>query len=101
MTDGAPAGENGLAGRVNRHPAACGTCGAVVPALGGRWARRGQGWVVQHIACAESGRPSVVTVRFGEDSTIIRNRNGTCIDAPCCGCCTGVRDLESEARGFD
>lgn len=27
--------------------------------------------------------------RFDNGKEIYRNKNGLCIDAPCCGCCTG------------
>lgn len=27
--------------------------------------------------------------RFDSGKEVYRNKNGLCIDAPCCGCCTG------------
>jgi len=46
--------------------------------------RRG---VTYHVDC--DGRKLVTTVYFpSSGTTIYRNANGTCEDAPCCGCCT-------------
>lgn len=73
--------------RMNRYASPCAVCGALVPALGGSLRRTGRNWEVRHPACAESGAPSVIQVRTS-GWTGIRNRRGTCEDAPCCGCCT-------------
>jgi hypothetical protein len=72
---------------VNRFAAACATCSATVPALGGVLAKQGRRWVVRHLACAD-GVPGVVEFRLDGGATLIRNRRGRCEDAPCCGCCT-------------
>ena len=42
---------------VNKYTAQCETCGGTVPANGGTLTRNGRRWIVQHLACAESGRP--------------------------------------------
>lgn len=76
---------------VNRYAGPCNQCGNTVPAQGGTLVsvpgRRGR--VPVHLACAEQGRPQVIqweSAQSGRRWT--RNVNGTCEDAPCCGCCT-------------
>jgi len=73
---------------VNRYAANCITCGGRVPAKGGILTKPGRRYVVQHLACAESGEPEVTTFRLSSGVELYQNRNGRCEDAPCCGCCT-------------
>jgi hypothetical protein len=75
---------------VNKYPAPCAVCGATVPAHGGTLTRfrggRG-GYLVTHLTCEASGAPMVDVFTFNSGATMRQNRNGRCIDAPCCGCC--------------
>lgn len=73
---------------VNRYAGTCSICGRAVPPSGGQVTRRGRRWTVAHLACAKAGREQVHTVRFASGETFIRNVQGRCEDAPCCGCCT-------------
>lgn len=78
---------------VNKYPADCMICGHTVPANGGTLKRSGRRWLVRHIACGDgaSARPAVIaTTFFGSHgpTTVYQNVNGSCEDAPCCGCCT-------------
>lgn len=70
----------------NRYPAECAVCANTVPANGGTLTRRGRGWRVTHLACAD-GTPAVMSVTLNSGVTITRNARGRCEDAPCCGCC--------------
>jgi hypothetical protein len=72
---------------VNRYPAACTVCGVTVPERAGTMYRNGRRWAVTHIACGD-GTPSVIAITLASGHTMTRNRRGTCIDAPCCGCCS-------------
>jgi len=75
--------------RVNTYRAKCHTCGRMVPANGGYLTKEGGQWIVRHPACSDSGAPAVVSYYFPDSGeTVIQNKNGRCIDAPCCGCCT-------------
>lgn len=67
-------------------------------AMGGEWDRGAQGWRVPAEKAAEARamvgarrgrRPagSGVYTRFSSGAEVFRNAKGTCIDAPCCGCC--------------
>lgn len=70
---------------VNKYPGDCAVCGSTVPANGGVLVKRGIRLKPIHLACAEGS--SVDEFVIGGKS-YTRNRNGTCEDAPCCGCCT-------------
>ncbi|HEU5463454.1 MAG TPA: hypothetical protein VFV82_04945 [Candidatus Binatia bacterium] len=74
---------------VNKYPAPCATCGHTVPKNGGLLRRVGSQWLVDHLACRDSGKPEVDVFTFSSGATITRNKRGLCEDAPCCGCCTG------------
>lgn len=80
---------------VNRYPAPCAVCGAIVPRRAGVLSpgdtpepalRAVGGWRVTHLACTD-GEPGVIVTVFNSGATVTRNRRGTCEDAPCCGCC--------------
>jgi len=71
---------------VNRYAADCFECGGPVAAKAGTLTKAGRAWRVRHLAC-DTG-PGVSVIRFSSGATEIRNRNGRCEDAPCCGCCT-------------
>lgn len=74
---------------VNKYAGPCRYCGARVPPRGGRLKNVSGRWTVSHLACSGSKSPRVHTIRFsGSGQTYIRNSNGRCEDAPCCGCCT-------------
>ena len=81
----------------NRRPQECEICGNLVPANGGnltphnvRGAKGGYitKWTVAHLACEETRSPQVIAITFSSGHTVYRNAKGTCIDAPCCGCCS-------------
>ena len=72
---------------VNKYPGRCAKCGSNVPAKGGQLERSRRGWDVLHLTCAQGGE-GVNTFTFASGETFIRNKRGTCEDAPCCGCCT-------------
>ena len=72
---------------VNRYAGRCCECGGQVAAKAGVVVPRGGAWRISHLACHKEGSGSVMTVRIGGNE-YIRNTNGRCIDAPCCGCCT-------------
>jgi hypothetical protein len=78
-------------------------------AIGGRWNPAAQGWDVDESKADEAraivdlapagspryqtrgrGRsgPRSVAYRFSSGATMYQNRQGRCIDAPCCGCCS-------------
>jgi hypothetical protein len=72
-------------------------------ALGGRWNRIAQGWDVPADRAKEAREivakaPAKATprasryrstyTRFSSGAEIYTNKNGRCIDAPCCGCCS-------------
>lgn len=58
--------------------------GATVAHLG-----RGQTYCLACAASIDDGRTDVVTIYFPTTGkTMVRNRAGCCIDAPCCGCCS-------------
>ena len=73
---------------VNRYPGICYYCDGRVPANGGNLFKVAGRWVVAHLACLASGGSVVNTYAFSGGETFIRNKKGTCEDAPCCGCCT-------------
>jgi len=75
--------------------------------LGGRWNRTAKGWDVpdenadEARALVEAAGPSTYTprprgrsryrstyTRFSSGAEVYTNKNGRCIDAPCCGCCS-------------
>jgi hypothetical protein len=75
----------------NKFPGPCAKCSKPVTAKAGILRRDGKRFVVFHSACAEEPDSAVIVSTFiGEHgvTTITRNRRGTCIDAPCCGCCS-------------
>ena len=76
-------------GHVNRRPGPCSACGGTVPENGGVMYPQGRGnaWKVYHLACDRDGSAQVDVIGIG-GKEYIRNKNGRCIDAPCCGCCT-------------
>ena len=75
--------------RPNRYPATCTSCGTRVGTKAGFLLGNGNGaYTVQHIACHEATEPRVVEFALNGGDTLTRNVNGTCEDAPCCGCCT-------------
>jgi len=71
---------------LNKYSGACGACGSIVPAKGGRLEKVNGRWTVFHLACADDA-PGVMEIRIGGQS-FTRNKRGRCEDAPCCGCCT-------------
>lgn len=81
---------------INRYPGACNMCSVTVPANAGSAHKAGRKWVVYCATCVPGAVPparnarSVATTFMGAHgpSTVYQNRNGRCIDAPCCGCCT-------------
>lgn len=48
---------------------------------------RGRGDTI-HAVCPGATGQRIVEFRFSTGATMTRNARGTCIDAPCCGCCT-------------
>lgn len=48
---------------------------------------RGRGDTI-HAVCPGASGQRIVEFRFSSGATMTRNARGTCIDAPCCGCCT-------------
>ena len=73
---------------VNKYPGTCEHCGSHVARNAGKLRKAGRGWAVAHLACADKRSPQVDTFRFSSGHVAIRNVNGRCEDAPCCGCCT-------------
>jgi hypothetical protein len=76
----------------NRYPACCSKCSVTVPANGGTLRKVGRKWEVTHLTCegaAPNSEPRVVEFRFSSGAVVTRNRRGKCVDAPCCGCCSG------------
>lgn len=81
---------------INKYPGACNMCGGGVPASAGSLNRAGRKWVIYCATCVPGAMPvkrgskSIATTFIGANgaSTVYQNRNGYCIDAPCCGCCT-------------
>ena len=74
---------------VNRYAGTCHLCDARVAPRAGLLKRSPAGgyWQVAHLTCINEGVPRVVQFRLGGRS-YIRNSQGLCEDAPCCGCCT-------------
>jgi len=75
----------------NKFPGPCAKCSKPVAARAGTLRRDGKRFVVFHSACAEEPDSAVIVSTFvGEhgETTVTRNRRGTCVDAPCCGCCS-------------
>lgn len=73
--------------RTNKYPARCAYCGLMVPRNGGKIWKVGHFWRVAHLACTEKKGPQVDVFYIG-GKEYIRNKQGRCEDAPCCGCCT-------------
>lgn len=69
--------------KVNRYDVRCKGCGLMVFAGSGQIVKENGKWAGYHHSCA-----NVITVRFSSGETMTQNKNGRCIDAPCCGCCT-------------
>ena len=69
----------------NRYQSKCNTCGKQVAMFCGTLTKLNGKWQVNHIDCDQV---AVNVITFSSGHTIERNINGTCIDAPCCGCCT-------------
>ena len=76
-----------------------------IKALGGKWSKAGQGWIVPAEVAEECralvnnapptpprrGYEKYKSHRFYFPSTggeLYQNKNGRCEDAPCCGCCS-------------
>ena len=72
---------------VNKYRIKCSICGAMIPTNGGVIWLDGRRWIGAHLACQESGKAEVVTIRLSSGEVIRTNRRGRCEDAPCCGCC--------------
>lgn len=51
----------------------------------------GEGYGNGHVNPYAADRRAPITILRNAEGTVVmtRNRNGTCEDAPCCGCCTG------------
>lgn len=81
---------------INKYAGACNMCGDTVQANTGSTHRVGRKWICYCATCVPGGMPtkkgskSIATTFIGANgaSTVYQNRNGYCIDAPCCGCCT-------------
>jgi hypothetical protein len=76
-----------------------------IKALGGRWDKRAQGWLVPPSMAAKAwelvdNAPAAAPRRPRREDRYVshiyniggqeyyRNKRGRCEDAPCCGCCT-------------
>ena len=72
-----------------------------IRALGGRWDKQNKGWQVPDDRAGAAralvaAAPPVKSrskygsgwARFSSGAETFTNRNGRCIDAPCCGCCS-------------
>ena len=75
--------------KANKYKAICKTCNGFVRPFAGILSKTGNKWLVEHLACNKTGNAQVNTITFSSGESITRNKNGLCIDAPCCGCCTG------------
>ena len=76
----------------NKYRGICKVCKCNVPAGSGtakKESRFNRFWT---ILCSEhSENPKRISDTFyfpSTDTTLYRNKNGRCEDAPCCGCCT-------------
>lgn len=79
----------------NKYAGTCSRCGTYVPSRGGQLNRVGGRWAITCADCASEdpvafsrGDATSYGVVFSSGERYIRNRNGRCEDAPCCGCCT-------------
>lgn len=81
--------------KVNKYSGTCKYCQGHVEARAGILVprsvrgRKGGRWAVAHLACAQEQSPQVATTVFSSGAVVTRNVRGRCIDAPCCGCCSG------------
>lgn len=75
---------------INKYPGPCNMCGGNTLAGMGSAHRVGRTWIVYCALCVPGAMPGTATTFIGAHgtSTVYQNRNGYCIDAPCCGCCT-------------
>ena len=81
---------------INKYSGPCNMCGDTVQSNMGSTHRAGRKWFVYCATCVPGGMPNnsaskstaTTFIGAGGASTVYQNRNGSCIDAPCCGCCT-------------
>lgn len=77
--------------RVNKYRGICPVCRAPVAPNAGYLEKQFGRWKAIHVPCFDTApgeESAIVVTRFAGGATVYQNRNGRCIDAPCCGCCS-------------